>query len=78
MTNHTDCLHPRTPAGRKSCRTRRTQALRDAQAAYGPTQMDDATTETWDVYEGLVITYSMLVGIDIRDAYNVVENGPCA
>lgn len=49
--------------------------IAEAQAAYMKTQMEH-TPENWDTYEALVLDVASVLQIDVREAYEIVENGP--
>lgn len=76
MTNrmdHTDCSHEATTRARTSCRTGRRDVLRAAQRGF----MDaDIEAITWDAYRELVCTVALRFNIEVRDAYELIENGP--
>jgi hypothetical protein len=76
MTNrmdHTGCTHAATPAARKVCRADRRNQVKNLQRAY----MDvDAGTFAIAEYEAMVDLFSMRWGMDLRDAYQLIEEGP--
>lgn len=74
--DHTDCSHDTTPAGRKLCRSTRRRAIRDAQAMYMAV-MADPNFEGQNDYEATVDIFAMRYGMALRDAYTLIENGPC-
>lgn len=73
--DHTHCTHDRTPRGRAFCRTRRNDAVRAAQVAYMALDLN-ASFDVYENYAGLVGHVAFTLGIDVRDAYRAVENGP--
>ncbi len=75
--NHTDCSHDATPRGRAWCRKMRTDAIKTAQAAYlDLCTRDENTAAAFDNYYALVHDVSFRLGVELRDAYEIVENGP--
>ena len=79
MTNHADHNHPATPAGRRDCRARTTKAIRTAQQAYMGlwAGVEAPSRDTYDTYYALVADVEFVVGCTLREAYELVENGPC-
>lgn len=73
--DHTTCLHPATAAGRRYCRADRKMAIKGLQAAYMEMEISD-DTELRREYEARVDIFSQNWGIALRDAYNLIENGP--
>jgi hypothetical protein len=73
--DHTECLHPSTPAGRRFCREDRKMAIKGLQAAYTEMEMSD-DTELRREYEARVDIFSQNWGMDLHAAYNLIENGP--
>lgn len=84
MTNttrfsHTDCTHAATPAGRRYCRDSRRDQIRDAQKRYSDlADMPRTDDEIFALreYEATVDLFSMRWGMALRDAYELIENGP--
>lgn len=80
MTNttrfdHTACTHDSTPAARRRCRARRVADIREAQAAF---QKAWDTNDTFEIreYEAIVDTFAFRWGMELRAAYDLIENGP--
>ena len=80
MTNdarfsHTACTHDTTAAARRRCRARRRTDLMEAQAAF---QKAWDVNETFEIreYEAIVDTFSYRWGMDLKAAYDLIENGP--
>lgn len=78
MTNqmdHTTCLHPSTPTGRRYCRADRKMAIKGLQAAYMEmAQSDDDNLRR--EYEARVDIFSQNWAMPLADAYQLIENGP--
>lgn len=73
--DHTNCGHAITPAARKTCRTWRTDRIRQAQKAY--MEMSDSGDVTLiRNYQAMVDLFAAQAGMDLRDAYTLIENGP--
>lgn len=73
--DHTDCSHDRTPAARGRCRARRASDIREAQAAF---QVAWDVNETFEIreYEAIVDLFATRWGMELRAAYDLIENGP--
>jgi len=78
MTNrmdHTNCTHDATAAGRRYCRADRKMAIKCLQAAYMAAAVGN-DSELIREYEARVEIFSTNWGIELREAYKIVENGP--
>lgn len=73
--DHTNCTHPATPKGRAWCREARRSDIRKAQAAHSLAWDTNATPEIRE-YEATVDLFAMRWGMDLHDAYDLIENGP--
>jgi hypothetical protein len=73
--DHTNCLHPSTPAGRRFCRLDLKMAIKGLQVAYLEMEASD-DAEVRREYEARVDIFSQNWGMPLRDAYNLIENGP--
>lgn len=73
--DHTNCGHALTPAARNRCRTWRTDRIRQAQRAYMIVVEDPNFTGQRE-YEAMVDLFASQTGMDLHDAYTLIENGP--
>lgn len=78
MTDHSSHGHPATPGARRACRTTRNAKIKALQAMY--MKADEIAGadgyETYREYAAMVDLFSMDYGMDLRAAYELVENGP--
>lgn len=73
--DHTNCGHALTAAARKVCRDRRNGYIRQAQRAYLAVDLDPDFAGQ-NEYEAMVDLFSMRYGMDLHDAYALIERGP--
>lgn len=73
--DHTNCLHPRGAFERKHCRADRQAAIKACQVRYMEVA-DDLNFAGQREYEAMVELLSYRLGVDLLDAYQIVENGP--
>lgn len=75
--NHTDCSHDSTARGRAWCRDNRRNVVRAAQAAYMTLwTVQTPSHDDYDTYYALVDDVRYCLGGTLREAYELVENGP--
>lgn len=75
--DHTGCSHSATPKGRAYCRNLRREAIKAAQAQYNVVaSVDQAERDQYDEYYALVENVAYHCGVELRQAYEIVENGP--
>lgn len=72
--DHTACSHDRTPVARKACRARRRTDIKKLQAEY-MIVADSPDFHGQSEYEAGVEIFAMIWGMDLRDAYDLIENG---
>lgn len=78
MTNrmdHTNHDHSATPAARKVCRDAYYGQIQKAQHVYLDVMADPDFAGQSD-YEAMVDLFAMCWGMDLYDAYQVIEKGP--
>jgi hypothetical protein len=78
-SDHTDCSHDATPKGRAWCRNMRNQAIKKAQQAYTALWTVETPDQgAYDEYYALVDDVAYRLGVEVREAYTIVEDGPVA
>lgn len=78
MTNrmdHTDCPHDATPKGRAWCRKDRLDRIAKLQREY-MVMSDSGDVALIREYEAGVDLFAMRYGMDLHDAYDLIERGP--
>jgi len=73
--DHTNCGHALTPAARKRCRDWRNDRIRAAQKAF-MAAAEDNDSHLIREYEAMVDLFAGQVGMDLHDAFDLIENGP--
>jgi hypothetical protein len=73
--DHTDCTHEATPKGRAWCRADRKRRIADCQARYLAVE-DEPNFEGQREYEATVELLAGYLGVELHEAYQIVENGP--
>jgi hypothetical protein len=73
--DHTNCSHTRNAKGRAWCRANRRNKIREAQKMYDAVQLDPNFAGQSE-YEATVDLFAMDYGMDLRDAYDLIERGP--
>lgn len=76
--DHTNCRHVRTPKARAACRADlaaggRNARIAELQRAY---MKAEEAGMPYAEYEAMVDIFAMDFGMNLQDAYELIENGP--